>query len=79
MGHDGFTKIATFSDRARAEMMQELLQGEGIAALVRIDDGGGFQPQLAYGLGVSVEVREDQKAEALELLRNYGGLDDDEE
>jgi Putative prokaryotic signal transducing protein len=78
MGHDGYTKVATFSDRTRAEMMRELLEGAEISAILRVDDGGGFQPQLAYGLGVILEVREEQKAAATELLREFGGLDDAE-
>jgi len=79
VGHDGFKKIATFSNRARAEMMRELLEGADIPALLRTDDVGGFQPQLAYGLGVSIEVPVEMEATALELLRSFGGLGDEDD
>ncbi len=79
MAFDGYVIVATFSDRARAEMMQEILEGAEIPCMLRLDDSGGLQPQFAFGLGVGLEVPEDRKSAAQELLREYCGRGGEED
>lgn len=67
--------VAVFHDRMRAEMMRELLEGEGIPARLRIDDGGGLRPELAYTVGIRLEVGDENRQRALDMLRDYGAGD----
>ena len=72
---DGRTCVAIFTDRMRAEMMRELLIGEGIPVLLRSDDGGGVRPELAFSRGVRLDVPDEDRERALEILREYGAAE----
>lgn len=76
---DGWVTVATYPSRALAEMMQELLENEGIPAVLVIDDGGGLRPELAYALGVKLRVAPQDQTKARELLEARGGAGDEEE
>lgn len=71
--------VETYSNRAFAEMMLELLENQSIRAALRGDDGGGVRPELALTQGIKLEVFEEDLARAQEVLDAYGGGEDDEE
>ncbi len=69
--------VASYSSRAQAEMMVELLQNEGVPAMARIDDAGGLRPEIALGTGwAKVMVRAEDKARASKILEHGGDAED---
>lgn len=69
--------VASYASRAQAEMMVELLRGEGVAAMPQIDDAGGLRPEIALGMGwAKVVVRAEDEARAKEILEHGGDGED---
>lgn len=60
--------VRTFNDRIEAELAQSALEAAGIESMVRGDDAGGVQPGLWTSEGVDVLVREEDAANAREIL-----------
>jgi hypothetical protein len=60
--------VRTFNDRIEAELAQSALEAAGIESMVRGDDAGGLQPSLWTSEGVDVLVREEDAADAREIL-----------
>ena len=69
--------VASYSSRAQAEMMVELLQNEGVPAMPRIDDAGGLRPEIVLGTGwAKVIVRAEDRSRASEILEHGGDGED---
>lgn len=69
--------VASYSSRVQAEMMVELLKGEGVGAMPRVDDAGGLRPDIALGMGwAKVIVRAEDEARAREILEHGGDGED---
>jgi hypothetical protein len=65
--------VASYSSRAQAEMMVELLRNEGVGAIARIDDAGGLRPEIVIGTGwAKVIVRAEDEDRARKILE-FGG------
>jgi hypothetical protein len=64
---DALRVIRTFVNNFDAEVARSVLEAAGIDAMIRSDDCGGTRPHLWMG-GVQVLVREEDAAEADELL-----------
>jgi hypothetical protein len=61
--------VATFDDRIEADVAVSALGAAGIESMIRADDGGSMEPQLAWvGVGVQVIVRADDADAAREIL-----------
>jgi predicted Fe-Mo cluster-binding NifX family protein len=60
--------LETFSNRIEADMVQGILESEGIEAVVMADDAGGTYPMLQFIRGVKVMVAAEDKARAQEIL-----------
>ena len=60
--------VAVYPNRAIAEMMREMLENEGVAAVISVDDAGGLRPELAYTLGVKLRVPKSELERAKEIL-----------
>lgn len=60
--------VRTFTDRIEAELAQSALEAAGIESMTRGDDAGGTQPGLWASAGVDVLVREEDAANAREIL-----------
>jgi hypothetical protein len=61
--------VKSFPTRLEAEMARELLEGEGIPALVSADDAGGMRPwPLSYEFGAEVRVRAEDAVHARAVL-----------
>lgn len=72
--------IARFTSRAQAEMAAEMLMNDGIPAMAKVDDAGGFHPALAFGLGTArVIVNPEFEERAREMLEAHGSLGDSDE
>ncbi len=63
-----FVTVGMFASRPEAEMSRARLESEGLEALVRSDDAGGFEPQLGLTNGVRLVVRAAYVAVALGIL-----------
>jgi len=64
--------VGNYSDRFSAEVVQSLLDTEGIDSYIRADDAGGMRPfQLAGAGGAWLIVGEQNAARALELLQAF--------
>lgn len=57
-----------FSSRPEAEIVSELLNANGMDALVNSDDCGGLDPALQFGQGAQVLIAEGDVARAEQLL-----------
>ncbi len=61
--------VKNFSQREEAELAKNLLETEGIKAMVTADDYGGMNPALGWATGgAKLMVREKDKERALEIL-----------
>ena len=61
--------VASFNNRAEAELAKEQLEEAGIHSMVEADDGGGAMPILLAGSGgVKLEVNEQDFERAAEVL-----------
>ena len=63
-----FVTVGMFAGRPAAEVSRARLESEGVEALVRADDAGGYEPQLGLTNGVRLMVRAPYVAVALGLL-----------
>ena len=50
-------------------MAKDILEKNGIAAMVHADDSGGMRPALALTSGVDLRVQEHELKKAQELLK----------
>jgi len=57
------------SNRTEADIVQQLLEANGIYAIVSADDSGGTQPYLNFMLGAKVMVEQEHLDEALQIIR----------
>lgn len=71
---DNTTIVAMYPTRRDAEMAQDLLNDEGIRALITADDAGGMHPQLQPAHGVKLRVLEHQAEAAHAALADAGLL-----
>jgi hypothetical protein len=68
MNETEFVTVGMFAGRPAAEVSRARLESEGVEALVRSDDAGGFEPQLGLTNGVRLMVRAPFVAVALGIL-----------
>ena len=69
MASDALVVVATFGDRAAADIAASALEAAGIDSMIRADDGGSMRPAMAWaGVGFQVIVREEDAAEARVIL-----------
>lgn len=61
-------RLGTYNTITEANLVKAKLESAGIASLVQSDDVGATTPMLGNLRGVHVLVREDERAEAMELL-----------
>ena len=60
--------LEIFPSRHLAEMMRELLENEGVMAVVSVDDAGGLRPDLANTLGAKLKVAPEDQERARWIL-----------
>ena len=61
--------IKVFNNRLEAELERNLLESQGISAMVSADDAGGMRPDLLWGMaGARLLVRKEDEEEALQIL-----------
>jgi hypothetical protein len=61
--------VDTFNTQSQAEIAKSALESAGIDAMIKADTAGGMRPHLAWsGAGFQVLVREEDEAEAREVL-----------
>lgn len=70
--------VGIYPGRHIAEMMAGLLENEGIATTVAVDDTGGLHPQLALTQGVRVRVPPEEEDRARRILMDYGDAENTE-
>jgi hypothetical protein len=71
MATDDLVVVATFGDRAAADIAASALDAAGIDSMIRADDGGSMRPAMAWaGVGFQVIVREADVAEARDILES---------
>ena len=68
MNETEFVTVGMFGGRPEAEVSRARLESEGVEALVRSDDAGGYEPQLGLTNGVRLMVRAPYVAVALGIL-----------
>jgi len=61
-------ELKIFSSRPEAEMLQNVLQENGIPSMIRADDCGGTQPALLVNTGVILLVNDEDFEEAKEYI-----------
>jgi hypothetical protein len=67
------TRVRSFLYRHEAEMVKEILEDEGIHALISSDDQGGMRPSMAFAGGVHLFIKEEDVLKATELLNSVFG------
>jgi Putative prokaryotic signal transducing protein len=60
--------VKTFASRPVAELAKDVLETDGIRAIVSADDVGRMRPELAFSRGVRLLVEESDAHRAQELL-----------
>jgi len=66
---DDLIVVATFGDRAEADLAGSALEAAGIEWMVRADDGGSMRPAMAWaGVGYEVIVRAADRDAARQIL-----------
>jgi len=66
---DDLVVVATFGDRAEAELAGSALEAAGIEWMIRADDGGSMRPAMAWaGVGYQVIVRSADVDAARQIL-----------
>ena len=60
--------LGTYNSLTEANLVKARLESEGIDSVVRSDDAGSMTPTLITVRGVQVLVRDDDRAEAMEVL-----------
>ena len=69
MDTDALVVVATFGDRAEADVAASALDAAGIDSMIRADDGGSMRPAMAWaGVGFQVIVRTEDAAAAREII-----------
>lgn len=69
MDRSKLTVIDRFASQVEADLAKSALESAGIDATIQADRAGGMRDHLAWsGLGFKVLVREEDAAEARELL-----------
>jgi hypothetical protein len=67
---NNLVKIVEFGSRIEAEIIQSLLQSNGIGSVIRADDCGGLYASQSFSIGVAVYVDESDLAYAKSLINN---------
>lgn len=62
------SQIGIYSSTAEANLVKARLEFNGIKAIIQADSASGAVPQLEAYSGVRVFVKEDEMADALEVL-----------
>ena len=73
---DDLVPVATFDRRHEAEFARGFLEDAGIESVLLADDAGGADMGLSFARRVPLLVRPEDRAEAEEVLRDAGVLDD---
>ena len=60
--------VHSFGSQPEADMAISALEAAGIDALIKEDSAGGMRPSLAWAAGYEVLVREEDLAQAREIL-----------
>jgi len=69
MAKDDLLVVATFGDRAEADVAASALEAAGIDVMIRADSGGSMRPSIAWaGVGFEVIVRAEDANAAREIL-----------
>ncbi len=62
--------VQAFGSEGEADLAKSMLESAGIDAMIQADTAGGMRPHIAWsGLGFKVLVREQDVAEAREVLK----------
>lgn len=69
MDHSKLALVDAFASQVEADLAKSMLESAGIDATVQADRAGGMRDHLAWsGLGFKLLVREEDAAEAREVL-----------
>lgn len=70
MDHRKLVLVQVFGSQGQADLAKSMLESAGIDTMIQADTAGGMDPAIAWGdLGFRVLVREEDAAEARQLLR----------
>ena len=70
MDHRKLVLVQVFGSQSQADLAKSMLESAGIDALIQADTAGGMDSAIAWGdLGFRVLVREEDAAEARQMLR----------
>lgn len=70
MDHSKLIVVDRFASQAEADLAKSALESAGIDAMIQADRAGGMRDHLAWnGLGFKVLVREEDAAEAHDVLQ----------
>ena len=70
MDHRKLVLVQAFGSQGQADLAKSMLESAGIDAMIQADTAGGMDLAIAWGdLGFRVLVREEDAAEARQLLR----------
>ena len=62
--------VQAFGSEGEADLAKSMLESAGIDATIQADTAGGMRPHIAWsGFGFKVLVREEDAAEAREVLK----------
>lgn len=64
----GLTRLGTYGSTTEAELVRARLEANGIVSLVQADNASGNVPPLGTIEGIKVLVREEDLADAYEVL-----------
>jgi len=68
MADDALIVVRTFLNRMEAEVAKSALEAASIDSVVTVDDAGGTEPGLWVATGVRLLVREEDVAQAEDVL-----------
>ena len=66
---DEIVILRVFDNEIDARMVQQLLQGKGVATFVFKDDGGGMEPHLQRTIGVRLMLNGADAERAHDILQ----------
>ena len=70
MDHRKLVLVQVFGSQSQADLAKSVLESAGIDAMIQADTAGGMDSAIAWGdLGFRVLVREEDAAEARQMLR----------
>ena len=75
----GLVEIARFHYRHEAELARGYLQHAGIPCLLNVDDAGGAEVGLSFGIPARLRVLADHAVEARRVLSDAGILEPEPE